>query len=157
LSDQEAPVRKIYRSRKDRVIAGVCGGVAEYFNIDPVWVRIGWVLSVFLKGLGLIAYVLCWILIPEREEVISSGTESGAAGQEAAGGEAGGAEAASAEGRGSGGVFGLTGSQPRVVVGVVLIVLGCIFALSTFFSIFDDRVFWALVCIVLGVALLAKR
>ena len=149
LSDQEAPVRKIYRSRKDRVIAGICGGVAEYFNIDPVWVRVGWVLSIFLKGLGLIAYVLSWILIPEREEAVSSGTESEAAGPEdaAAGGAAG----------GSSGVRGLMGSQPRVVIGVVLIVLGCLFALSTFFSIFDDRVFWALVCIVLGVALLAKR
>lgn len=150
MSEQEASVRKIFRSRKDRVIAGVCGGVAEHFNVDPVWVRIGWVLCVFAKGLGLIAYVLCWILIPEKEEAVAAGGGPGTAGAE---GTTAGAEA----GGDSGVAQRLTSSQPRVVIGVILIALGCIFGVSAFVPFFHDTVFWAFVCIVLGVVLLARR
>ena len=55
--------RRFYRSRKDRMIAGVCGGLAEYFNIDPVLVR---VLMVFLLPMGFWAYLILWIVTPEE-------------------------------------------------------------------------------------------
>ena len=54
-------MRRLYRSRKNRWIAGVCGGIAEYFNIDPILIRI---LAVIIPGFGWIAYVLCIIFIP---------------------------------------------------------------------------------------------
>ncbi len=57
--------KKIYRSRINRVISGVCGGIGEYFNIDPVVVRLIWVLAFFFGGFGLLAYIICWIFIPE--------------------------------------------------------------------------------------------
>lgn len=53
-------------SQNDKVIAGVCGGLAEYFNIDPLLVRIGFVLFSFSFGGGLIAYILLWLLAPNR-------------------------------------------------------------------------------------------
>jgi len=59
--------KKLYRSKKNRMIAGVCGGIAEYFAIDPTVVRLGWVLLTFLGGSGLLAYIICWIVIPERK------------------------------------------------------------------------------------------
>jgi phage shock protein PspC (stress-responsive transcriptional regulator) len=62
------PPRRLYRSRDDRVIAGVCGGIARYFNIDPVLVRVGAVALVFLGGAGLVAYLAAVLLIPKEGE-----------------------------------------------------------------------------------------
>lgn len=61
--EKDSP-KKLYRSRNDKYIAGVCGGLAKYFNVDPVVVRIIAVLSVFLHGIGLIAYIIAWIVVP---------------------------------------------------------------------------------------------
>lgn len=69
--------RRIYRSKKNRMIAGVCGGIAEYLNIDPAIVRLIMALLVLANGLGLILYILAVIIIPEKpEETGNSGTVS---------------------------------------------------------------------------------
>lgn len=57
-------VKRLYRSRTDRKIAGVCGGLAKYFNIDPVIVRLFWVILFFLGGAGIFVYLIAWIVIP---------------------------------------------------------------------------------------------
>jgi phage shock protein PspC (stress-responsive transcriptional regulator) len=60
-------VNKLYRSKKNRILAGVCGGIGEYFNIDPTLVRLLWLLfSVVSGGGGLAAYIVAWIIIPEE-------------------------------------------------------------------------------------------
>lgn len=56
--------KRLYRS-KDRKIGGVCGGIAEYFNIDPTIVRLIWAVFILAYGTGLLAYLLAWIIIPE--------------------------------------------------------------------------------------------
>lgn len=56
---------RIYRSRRDKVIGGVCGGLGEYFAIDPTIIRLIWAISV-LSGFGFLAYIIAWIAIPER-------------------------------------------------------------------------------------------
>ena len=56
--------KKLYRSRTDSVIGGVCGGLAEHFNIDPVIVRVIAVLLIFSGGAGLIAYLILWLVVP---------------------------------------------------------------------------------------------
>lgn len=56
--------RRLYRSRTDRMIWGVCGGLAKYFNIDPVLVRIIFVLLILANGLGVIVYIILAIVIP---------------------------------------------------------------------------------------------
>ncbi|HEX9653534.1 MAG TPA: PspC domain-containing protein [bacterium] len=66
-SEPEAP-RRVYRSKADRMIAGVCAGVAQYFNIDPLIIRIAWALAFLAGGTGLVAYVAAWIIIPEKPE-----------------------------------------------------------------------------------------
>lgn len=58
--------KKLYRSRKNRMIAGVCGGLAEYFNVDPTIIRLLWVLFVLGGGSGGLAYLVAWIIIPEE-------------------------------------------------------------------------------------------
>ncbi|MBS7245211.1 MAG: PspC domain-containing protein [Bacteroidales bacterium] len=65
---------RLYRSQSDKKIAGVCGGIAEYFNIDPTIVRLLWLILVFCFGGGLVAYLLAVIVIPYRP--VQGGDES---------------------------------------------------------------------------------
>ncbi len=59
--------RTLVRSRDHRVIAGVCGGIAEYFEIDPMWVRIGTVIaSLFSAGIVIGAYLVAWGIFPDQ-------------------------------------------------------------------------------------------
>jgi phage shock protein C len=55
---------QLTRSQTDRVIAGVAGGIAERFGLNPALVRIAWVVSVFFGGFGILAYVVLWIALP---------------------------------------------------------------------------------------------
>jgi phage shock protein C len=60
--------RKLYRSQSNRMIGGVCGGFAEYFNIDPNLMRLLWVVLVFLGGSGIIIYLASLLIIPNNPE-----------------------------------------------------------------------------------------
>ena len=68
--------RRLERSRDDRVIAGVCGGLGAYFGVDAVLFRIAFVLLVFAGGLGILAYVLGWIFLPEEPRLGEAGATS---------------------------------------------------------------------------------
>jgi phage shock protein C len=57
-------VKRLYRSNYNRVIGGVCQGMANYFNLDVSLMRIAWVIFAFF-GAGVLAYIICWIVIPE--------------------------------------------------------------------------------------------
>lgn len=59
--------RKLYRSRDDQIIGGVCGGIAAYFEIDPTLIRILMALFIIF-GIGLIVYIVLWIIIPKAPE-----------------------------------------------------------------------------------------
>lgn len=57
--------KKLVRSRTDRLIAGVCGGLADYFDVDATVVRVVFVLASFGHGLGVCVYLVMWIVVPE--------------------------------------------------------------------------------------------
>ena len=63
--------KKLYRSEKDSMIAGVCGGIAEYFDVDPTLIRLLTVIFVLLGGAGVVAYIIAWIIIPKKPEQVS--------------------------------------------------------------------------------------
>lgn len=63
--------RRLYKSTNDKVVSGVCGGIGEYFQVDPVLIRVVAVISIFFGGAGLIAYIIAAIIIPTREEAAS--------------------------------------------------------------------------------------
>jgi phage shock protein PspC (stress-responsive transcriptional regulator) len=69
--------KRLYRSSKDRMLGGVCGGIAAYFSIDPTVIRLFWVIASIFLGMGfggLLAYLLCMLVIPgEPEDNVSSG------------------------------------------------------------------------------------
>jgi phage shock protein C len=64
MMEQSTP-RRLYRSRSDRVLAGVCGGMAHYVGIDPVLIRLAFVVFTLMTGVGFIAYIILAIVIPE--------------------------------------------------------------------------------------------
>ena len=59
---------RLYKSNENRMIDGVCGGIAEYFNMDPTLIRLGWVLFCGLGGSGIIAYIIAAIIIPRKPQ-----------------------------------------------------------------------------------------
>lgn len=59
---------RLYRSKTERKVAGVCGGIAEYFNVDPTIIRLAWLIAVFCAGGGLLAYLIALIVIPEKPD-----------------------------------------------------------------------------------------
>ena len=62
--------KKLYRIEEGKKIAGVCGGFAEYFNIDPTLIRLGWALVSAFAGAGIVAYIAAAIIMPLKSEVI---------------------------------------------------------------------------------------
>lgn len=56
--------RRLQRSRTEKMIAGVCGGLADYFTVDPTIVRVLWVLLTLLGGAGILLYVILWVIMP---------------------------------------------------------------------------------------------
>jgi phage shock protein PspC (stress-responsive transcriptional regulator) len=118
--------KRVYRSRTDRVIGGVCSGLAEYFNMDPTLMRIVFVVLIFAKGIGLLAYIIGWILIPERKE------------EEVEGGPA------------------TSSTASRFLPGLILVVIGLIFLFNNFFFWFSFKMLWPIVLIVLGIYIIAK-
>ncbi len=63
--------KRLYRSRSERMIAGVCGGLGQYFGIDPTLVRLAFVVIALAVGSGLLAYLILWIIVPLEPEQTS--------------------------------------------------------------------------------------
>lgn len=138
--------KRIYRSETDKVIGGVCGGMGDYFSIDPTWIRILFVLSIFANGIGLIAYIIGWIVIPAQRESTAEATvvtEEGGVNTQTA--------QASAKAMTNGRKHGL-GFLP----GIILIVLGMIFLFDRLFYWFDFDYIWPMVLIGIGAILIFR-
>ena len=58
--------KKLFRARDNRMVCGVCGGIGNYFNVDPTLIRLVWVLASFFGGSGLLVYIIAAIIIPEE-------------------------------------------------------------------------------------------
>lgn len=113
--------KTLYRSRSNKMIAGVCGGIGEYFNIDPTIIRILWVLCSF-SGVGIIAYLVAAIIIPED----------------------GGNQTVYTDREGS------TPKDANLIIGGILVFLGIILIGQHFLRWFDSGIVWSLIFIALG-------
>ena len=70
LAISHGPDRKLYRSQRNRKLAGICGGLGDYFNCDPTLVRVAWVLATFLSaGIAILLYLALIFVIPNEDEV----------------------------------------------------------------------------------------
>lgn len=75
MKKNETSSKRLVRSKKDRMVAGVSAGLAEYFDIDPIIVRLLFVLVTFTIGSGIIIYIVLWIVMPEEGDEDMSGSE----------------------------------------------------------------------------------
>jgi phage shock protein C len=137
--------KRLYRSRRSRIIGGICGGLGEYFNIDPVIVRLVWFVLIIFGGIGILAYIIAWVIIPDEnvypaekppqaKETISDVQKQG-------------------------------NYNARIFWGVVLIILGVLFGIREFWY-FDDifrdlfKFFWRYfipaLLIILGIYVIVK-
>ena len=140
--------KRLYRSRTDSVIAGVAGGIGEYLDIDPVLIRIAFVVATFAGGVGIIMYIIAWVIMPEargsQTQVPPVGEPSASSAEQS--GEATTTTEAEPAQRGRGGVIG----------GTVLIALGLLFLADNFFPRFDVFDYWPLIFVALGAAMLYR-
>lgn len=58
-------MKKLMRSRNNKMVGGVCAGVAEYLGTDPTLIRLLWAFTIVFAGAGLLAYIICWLIIPQ--------------------------------------------------------------------------------------------
>lgn len=68
VTDEQVADRRLYRSSTQKVIGGVCGGLGDYFAIDPVWFRIGFVVLAIAGGSGVLIYLLMWLIVPPQPD-----------------------------------------------------------------------------------------
>ncbi|NLJ75895.1 MAG: PspC domain-containing protein [Peptococcaceae bacterium] len=129
-------MQKLYRSRKTRIIAGVAGGLAEYFDIDVAIIRLLWVLAAFAGGAGLLAYIAAMIIIPERRETL------GASGE----------EQLEDNGKPKRGL----GETARRNAGLILIGLGVLLLAHEILPWYLMRYVWPLLLIALGIFVLSR-
>lgn len=60
--------KKLYKINQGKMVDGVCGGIAEYFGLDPTLVRLAWIIFTAMGGSGIVAYILCAAIIPREPE-----------------------------------------------------------------------------------------
>ena len=127
-------MKRLYKSRKNKVVDGVCGGIAEYFEVDPVLVRVIFVLFFFFGGSAIIAYIVGMLIMPrvplETEQETGKVPEPG----ESPGKTPAEAEAAKP--------VPASASAGSLIIGILLIVIGGIFLMSNFDFPFFHRFFW---------------
>jgi len=128
----------LYRSIRDRKIAGVAGGIGEYLEIDAAIVRLVWLLAILFGGAGFLAYIIAWIIIPEEKIITSENPNF----QEEPVPK-------------TGDRIELTGGL--TFLGVFLIVLGVYFLIKQFIPFGLLNYFWPIVIISLGIFLLIPK
>jgi phage shock protein PspC (stress-responsive transcriptional regulator) len=68
-------MKRLYRSRKERILGGICGGLGEHLDVDPTIIRLVWVVVTLLSlGTGILVYGIAWIIVPESPDESSPGT-----------------------------------------------------------------------------------
>ena len=146
---------RLYRSRRDRVIGGVASGLGEYLNIDPVLIRVAFVVIALLSGIGVLLYIILWIVIPENyAEGIYDSTDTNKSDS--------GDKSDTAE-------EDFTNKDPkefykeykksnngRTIFGIILVGAGLIFLGDRLFPFFDFEDLFPLLLIGIGVALLVN-
>lgn len=139
--------KKLYRSRKDKVISGVAGGLADYFDIDVVIFRLLFVLLALMGGGGVIGYIILWIVAP-MEPAFATYTDAPAGNQP----DPGKTQADSPEGkRENSGSNSDRKSNTSMIAGIILILVGLFFLANRLMPWFQLENFWPLLLIIGGV------
>ena len=137
---KQSEIKRIFRSKEDKMIAGVCGGIAEYFEVDSVWIRLAAVFLVFASGVGLVLYIIAWIIMPENpnqkdktktisEKIVSDSQKK---------------------------IKKKHNHREGAMLGTLLIIIGSYFFLKRLFPVFDMDNIWPFILIFFGIYLLSR-
>ena len=148
--------KKLYRSTTDKMLGGIAGGLAEYFDIDPTLIRVLFILTVFLGGGGIIAYIILWVIVPERAFVVTPGPVPTDPGEQSEEQDKPGSETGSSNNYFTAyqKVFDEQKKNRAMWGGIILILLGGLFLLDNFIPRFDFGDFWPLILIGVGAGIL---
>ncbi len=147
--------RRLYRSRADRMVGGVCGGLGEYLGIDSVWVRLFFVLLVLGQGIGFALYLILWIIIPQGEGGGVASSDTMRSNIDEIGSQA---RRMGEDLRGS---WRSGNNQAPVIVGVALVIIGLVYLLQNLnfpwlhWLRFD--ILWPLLLLAGGIALIVRQ
>lgn len=146
----ERPTKRLYRSERNRMLAGVAGGIAEYFGIDPTIVRVVFVLLTIWGGSGILIYLLLWFIVPTESSVgqpLSEDTVKANAKE----------FEARARQLGSDAQRFADSDRSRSIWGIILVVVGLAFLLGNFGVFFGAVVgaLWPVILLIIGVILIA--
>ncbi len=119
--------KRLYRSKNDRMVAGVCGGLGHYFGIDPVLVRLAFVALTVAGGVGILIYLVSAIILPEATEE---------------------EDVPSDESR--------TKTEGRLIFGGLFIVVGGYLLLREVFPWYSDRIVWGVILVAVGLAVVLR-
>jgi phage shock protein PspC (stress-responsive transcriptional regulator) len=148
----------LYRSQDDKVLAGVCGGLAEYFEVDATLIRLVWAVTVLFAGTGILAYILFIIIVPERPRLL---TVNPAEGEEMPEGEVTEDEGAQTANPESPRVDKGRDKSSTQFFGLILIVIGMMFIARRIFWWLNIRlpweILWPVVLIVVGLYLVFMK
>lgn len=125
--------KRLHRTPDTAMIGGVCAGIAEYFDVDPTWIRLLAVLLIFASGFGLVAYVVAWVVIP-RGPLVRPANEQGAT------------VTPTAERSPSRGL--------AFIPGIILVIAGMAFLFDNLFFWFDWDYVWPLLLVGAGVLMI---
>jgi phage shock protein C len=155
--------KRLYRSRIDRMIGGVAGGLADYFDIDPTLVRVLFVVSIFIGGGGILAYIILWIVVPEGPIITSFGSSESTSNesQDSSRFDANrfNAEINEKVNQATNEINKIVEearSNKKVFGGTILILLGVLFLLDNLFPRFDFGDYWPIILIAIGVGIIIK-
>lgn len=140
-------MKRLYRIEKNKVFGGVCGGLAEYFEVDPVLVRVLFIVLFFGWGISLLAYIILWIVSPKKSDLLSekkvySSDDSNRP------------ESFETEINGNN---NKALKNHRILGGLILITIGTLWFLENIFDYFDFSVYFPVILILIGIFILLSN
>lgn len=132
--------KNLYRSCKNQIFGGVSGGIGNYFEVDPVFIRLAFVITAFMGGLGVALYLIAWVIVPLDPSCKSDKSAQDEIEQKAKE-VANEFEKVAKERKGGDG---------KVVLGLILLILGLMFLFQNLFNVNVWHNFWPLVLVIIG-------
>lgn len=135
--------KKLYRSRKNKVLGGVCGGIGEYFEVDPVLIRVLFVFLTFFNGSGILLYLLLLIILPQEPIIFPEETYSNVKEEDIK------SEYIPAE-------QPIQKRNTRKIFGIILLILGVVFLINNIIPSLDFDIIFPLILIGIGIYLIME-
>lgn len=139
------------------MIAGVCGGIAEYFDVDSTLVRLLTVLIVLLGGAGIVAYIIAWIIVPKNPEQVSDYEFDSRENFKEKFKKGAGNVIEEVKGHFESENYShVSGRNEKLLGGIILIIIGLIFLLNSFFPWIAIGNLWPIILIIIGIVIMIK-